>query len=123
MSTEQIIEQKHLENAVDLLSQKGYQSIKADLDNYDKPVAFSQKNSENTFVPDLTAVSRSGKCYFEIVTKDKKDQDEVISRWKLFSTLATMRNGKFVLLVTRGMMRFTMDTIQNHHIEADVMKL
>lgn len=110
-------------SAVNLLESNGFQEIHADLEDYPKPATLAQKNGEKEYTPDLTARSNSGKCYFEIVTKEKKGDDKVIGKWKLLSTLAKMKNGTFFLLVPRGMMRFCTETIKEYNIKADILKI
>lgn len=110
-------------SAVNLLESRGFDEIRADLDDYTRPATLSQRNGEIEYTPDLTARSASGKCYFEIVTKEKKSDDKVIGKWKLLSTLAKMKNGTFFLLVPRGMMRFCTETIKEYNITADILQI
>ncbi len=114
-----------MSSAVNMLENQGFEKIKADLEDYERPSTLSQRNGDVSYTPDITAFRREGKCYFEIVTKDKKNRDEevVVGKWKLLSTLAQMRNGSFFLLVPRGTMRFATQTLAKYNIDADILKL
>lgn len=115
---------KLVDSAVSLLKSKGFDKIKADLDDYEKPATLHQRDGEAAYTPDLTAHGNGGKCYFEIVTPDKKgEENRVIGKWKLLSTLAQMRNGTFFLLVPRGAMRFATQVLSRYDIDADILKL
>lgn len=117
---------KLLSMAVEMLEQKGFKNIRVDLDEYERPAQLSKKGSEEKIAPDLTArVEGGSKFYFEIVTKEKKkgDEQDVVSKWKLLSTLADMRNGTFYLMVPRGTMRYTNQLIKDYDIQAEVLKM
>ncbi|MDX2304798.1 MAG: hypothetical protein NW226_18450 [Microscillaceae bacterium] len=114
---------KLVSTAVRLIKRQGFEDIRADLEDFEKPAALSQQGSDVVYIPDITAYGKLGKCYFEIVSKEAKNKEETISKWKLLSRLAQMKNGTFFLLVPRGMMRFAVQIIELHNIKADVLKL
>ncbi len=109
--------------AVQLLESKGYKNIKADLPDFEQPTKFIEKESEQAYAPDLTGQTLLGKDYFEIVDSKDKDENNVISRWKLFSNIARIKNGKFFLLVTHGYNAYVQKILKNYDIEANVLKL
>lgn len=114
---------EYVEKAIELLEQKGYDHIKVDHPNYEAPSKFIQQQTEEEVAPDLTANTLLGKDYFQIVEGDKKNEQKVVSKWKLFSNLAKMKSGKFVLLVPYGKKKYTTELIKKYNIEADMMKL
>ncbi len=114
---------KLVSSAVNLLESKGYEQIRADVGDYTKPSPITQKDGEKIYTPDLTAYTNQGKCYFEIVTKDKKEDKSLVGRWKLLARLAQLRNGDFYILVPRGCMRFTNDVLEEYNIPANILKL
>lgn len=109
--------------AVELLQKKGYKDIKVDLPDFDQPTRFTEKNSEKTFAPDLTAETLIGKDYFKIVEGNKENTQEVVSKWKLFSNLAKLKNGKFFLLVPYGKKKYATELVKEHNIDAQMLKL
>lgn len=111
------------QKAVELLQSKGYKEIKADLPDFEQPTRFTEKNSDKTFAPDLTGETLIGKDYFKIVEGDKQNTQEVVSKWKLFSNLARIKNGKFYLLVPYGKKKYTNELIKEHNIDAHLLTL
>ncbi len=111
------------QKAVELLQKKGYKDIKADLPDFDQPTRFTEKTSEKTFAPDMTAETLMGKDYFKIVEGDKENTQEVVSKWKLFSNLAKLKNGKFFLLVPYGKKKYTTELVKEYNIDAHMLNL
>lgn len=110
-------------SAIQLLESKGYKNIKADLPDFEQPTKFIEKESEQAYAPDLTAQTLLGKDYFEIVDSKDRNENKVISRWKLFSNIARLKNGKFFLLVTHGYNAYVQKILKAYDIEANVLKL
>lgn len=122
-STQESKQFQFTKKAVELLQKKGYKDIKADLPDFDQPTRFTEKNSDKTFAPDLTAETLMGKDYFKIVEGDKENMQEVVSKWKLFSSMAKLKNGKFFLLVPYGKKKYTAELVKEHNIDAQLLKL
>lgn len=114
---------KYLKQAIQLLEKKGYSDIKAELPEYESPTSFTEKTSDKSFTPDLTGTKDSGKDYFQVVEGDKKNIQDVVSKWKLFSNLAKIKNGSFYLLVPYGRKKYTTELIKEYNIDAEMMKL
>ncbi len=114
-----------INNLVQHLEKRGYQHIKADLDEYETPSKLTRKGSKESFIPNLTASKDDGsKYYFEIVTKDKQNQDKLISKWSMLSVFAEMRDGKLFLVVPNGKLRYTNRLLkENEQINADILQL
>ncbi len=113
----------YLEKAIELLESKGYDNIKADHPDYELPGKFIRKQTEEEVMPDLTGKTTLGKDYFKIVEGDKHNEQQVVSKWKLFSNLAKMKSGKFFLIVPYGKKKYTTELIKKYNIEADMLKL
>ncbi|WKN29736.1 hypothetical protein PZB74_12235 [Porifericola rhodea] len=114
---------KYLQQAVRLLEKKGYSDIKAELPDYESPTSFTEKNSDKSYTPDLTGEKDMGKDYFQVVEGDKKNIQDVVSKWKLFSNLAKIKNGQFYLLVPYGKKKYTTELMREYNIDAELMKL
>ena len=113
----------YLQKAIELLESKGYDNIKADHPDYEAPGKFIRKQTDEEIMPDLTGKTTLGKDYFKIVEGDKKNEQQVVSKWKLFSNLAKMKSGKFFLIVPYGKKKYTTELIKKYNIEADMLKL
>lgn len=114
---------KFTQKAVELLQSKGYKEIKVDLPDFEQPTRFTEKSSDKTFAPDLTGETLIGKDYFKIVEGDKENTQEVVSKWKLFSNLAKLKNGKFFLLVPYGKKKYATELVKEYNIDAQMLNL
>ena len=111
-----------IENIVKDLERKGYNEIKASLENYDHPTKLKRRQDNAEFMPDITAVKYGNKHYFEIARKTEQEI-KLVGKWQLLSTLSEMKNGKFRVYVPHGSMRFTNDILKKYDIHADVVKI
>lgn len=111
-----------LKKAIKYVEARGFQEVKTKLDGYDSPNSFAQKKEDNEYTPDITAENNRGKFYFEIAQKTN-DVNRLVSKWKLLSTLAEMKNGNFSILVPYGMNKFTEDLVNTYKIDAKLIKM
>ncbi len=111
-----------LKKAVKRLQSRGFDEIKTSLDGFDNPIGFSQKKSDVEYTPDLTAKNHKGVCYFEIAQKTN-DITRLVSKWKLLSTIADMRDSKFTILIPYGHNKFTQELVDQYKIKANLMRL
>jgi len=111
-----------LEKAVQMVEARGFNEIKTQLDGYEEPLEFSQQKEEIKYVPDISATNDRGKFYFEIAQKTE-DVEHLVSKWKLLSAVAGMKNGGLNILVPYGHNRFTQEIIDNYNINANLIKL
>lgn len=114
--------QELLEKAVRMVEARGFDEIKTDLDGYDNPQPFSQQKDDIVYKPDISAKNSRGKFYFEIAQKTD-DVSHLVSKWKLLSTVAGMKNGGLNILIPYGHNRFTQDIIDQYNINAKLIKL
>jgi hypothetical protein len=115
-------EDTYLEKAIQWTQSKGFFEIKAQLEGFEAPTAFTRKDGEEPIIPDITAVKTGGKCYVEVATKSD-DVQKKISKWMLLSTMASMKGGKLFLLAPRGHKSFTEDIVKGHNISAEVISI
>lgn len=114
---------RFIEKAITLLESKGYDQIKANHPNYEQPGKFIQQSTDEEIVPDLTAKTLLGKDYFKVVEGDKEHEQSVVSKWKLFSNIAQLKNGKFFLLVPYGKKKYTQELVSRYNIQANLLSL
>lgn len=114
--------QELLEKSVELVKSRGFDEIKTSLEGYDDPISFSQKKEDNQYQPDITAINNRGKFYFEIAQKTE-DVQKLVSKWKLLSTVAGMKNGGLNILVPYGQNKFTQELVDQYNINANLIKL
>lgn len=112
-----------LQRAINHITSRGFNTIKAELDGYEQPTHYKAQNDSNlNFCPDITAVNERGKFYFEIAKKTESTR-ELVSKWKLLETMAGMKNGKLNILVPYGQNRFAQELVAEHNINANLIKL
>ncbi|MEQ8624567.1 MAG: hypothetical protein RJQ00_06930 [Vicingaceae bacterium] len=111
-----------LEKAVEQIQRRGFKDIRVKLDGYEEPKSFSQKKEDNTYIPDITATNSKGKFYFEIAQKTN-DTTSMVSKWKLLSTIAEMKNGGLNILVPYGQNKFTNNLVEQYNIKANLLKM
>ncbi|UII25479.1 hypothetical protein LVD15_19540 [Fulvivirga maritima] len=115
--------QEKLEMAVEKVENLGFDNIRADLPEFDTPAKLVNQNNNDVFIPDITAKSKSGKkAYFEL-SKKVKDTQKLVNKWKLLSTMATIKEGAFQIFVPHGSMKFTKDLVTKYNIAAELIKI
>lgn len=111
-----------LSNVIEKIKKQGYDNIRADLSDYEAPYQLIGQTKKVNFTPDVTATKNEGKAYFEISSKVDNPND-LINKWKLLETLATMKNGTFKIFVPHGHMKFTQELVKDNNIHAELVKL
>ena len=76
-------------------------NIKANWEDFDTPSGYHRKGQDDSVVPDITGRKLGKKFYVEIAMK-ADDMKRRVSKWKLLSTLASMKGGKLFLLAPKG---------------------
>ena len=95
-----------LEKSVNHLEAKGFENIKADLDGYETPKSYVQKNGDITITPDIVAVKNGRKYFFDISLKSEKPR-LLKTKWLFLDTLSRMNANRFRIITTKGHYRFT----------------
>lgn len=104
-----------------VLALKGFEKIRANMEGFETPARLVRADSGDSYIPDITGLKNGTKSYFEIAVKNPKKK-ATVSKWKLLSQLAKLRNGKFYLLVPRGNYAFVQRLMDKYPIEAQVVK-
>jgi len=107
------------ENAIAWAKKRGIKSIKANTEDYETPSKFTRPGEEEAYIPDITGVQSTSKCYVEIAQKQENVQ-RVISKWKLLSRMAEIKGGRLYLLAPRGSKAFTEKIVEQHSLKARI---
>lgn len=119
----EIKEETIVKRAIDqILSVRTFDKVKANIDGFETPSQLSKTSGEGAFVPDITGTKNGRKFYFEVAIKNRKIAD-TISKWKLLSQLASLRDGKFYLLVPKGNFAFVRRLLSKYSVEAQIIKM
>ena len=113
---------KLLQDVIGKVKKLGYSDIRADLADYETPPQIIGQLNNIDFTPDVTAIKDDLKTYFEIAQKIPQTR-ELVNKWKMLETLANMKNGKFQIFVPHGQMKFTQELLEEHRINAKLVKL
>lgn len=112
-----------LARAIAWIKQRGFATIKTNLvEGYESPSSFTNINSESSVTPDLTAVNNNKKHYFEIALKTP-EVSTLVSKWKLLNRLSKIKQSNFYLFVPDGHWSFTKRLVEEHGIDAQLIKL
>ncbi len=109
-----------IKRAVEWAKQKGFKKLKANCDDFETPVQYVSTDKEDTFTPDITGVQRVGKSYIEVALK-QDNVKRIVTKWKLLSTLANIKGGKFILLAPRGHKSFAENIVRQHQLSAQIV--
>ncbi len=107
---------KLFEKAIAWAEKKGFKEIKANTEEFETPVAFKTLNEDKVIVPDITGRAMGYKSYIEIALKEENEQ-ELISKWKLFCTMAARKGGKLYLLAARGHKTFAEKVVKDYNLQ------
>ena len=113
-----------IESLAEYVKKKGYEDIRVDvLEGFEAPSKLVRKNSdtEDIYIPDVTASKRGRKDYFEVALKGDS-ADKLASKWQLLGTIAKMKRGDLYIVVPKGHFRFTADLVKKYSIEAEIIK-
>lgn len=114
--------QKHYNKIIDWAGRKGFGNIKANIDEFESPVSYASAEKDLTYTPDVTVKKRTKKSYLEIVVKSD-DFKQKISKWKLLSTLAAIKGGRFILFAPKGNKAFAQRMIDEYNLNAELVYL
>jgi hypothetical protein len=105
--------------------QLGYRDIKANTEGFDVPSSFLLKSTDETIIPDVTAIHGKSKSYFEIVIKQdtRKDIRALVSKWKLMHSLAKHKGGQLYLVAPRGHKQFAQRIIAEYDLDAKFVSM
>ena len=110
----------YFEKALEWVSKKSSNTIKAQFEGYDPPQTFKNKNSGDGVQADISFETHGGaRSYTEIALKTDEPQD-LVTRWKLLSIMAEMKSGKLYLLTPKGHKMFTQKLVDTYNIKATI---
>ena len=106
---------KLFKKAIEWAEKKGFQKIKANVEDFESPRSFSLSSSDAVIAPDVTGVKMGRKSFIQIALKSDNKR-EVVSKWKLFCTLASRKGGKLYLLAGRGHKSFAENIVRDYNL-------
>jgi hypothetical protein len=114
---------KHIEKTIAWAKKNGFDKIKANMDGFEIPFSYERATDQLKFVPDVTGVSYSKKCFFEVTLK-VLDGQEAISKLTLFNELAKMKNSRLYLMAPTGNLKYAKELAESAHLtQAEVVRI
>ncbi|MCP4439257.1 MAG: hypothetical protein GY810_09980 [Aureispira sp.] len=112
------------QKVIEWVGKRGYSEIKANIDDFETPSKFVRKmnGEDQDMIPDITALKHNRKAYFEIAQKIE-DSSLTVTKWKLLSTMASMKKGKLFIMAPKGHKMFTNRLVNTYEINAEVVSI
>lgn len=85
------------------LKEDGFNNIKAECKEYEKPELLYSKEFNSGFSPDIFAEKDKDKYIIEVETEDSIFTETTEKQWKTFSENAVYYNHKFVVIVKKAL--------------------
>lgn len=112
-----------MEKAISWTKKRGGESVRVHMEGYDQPKAFLNKRTQEEVMPDISFIAPGGaKHYTEIALKNDQPQ-KLVTKWKLLSLMASMKQGKLHLLAPKGHKMFTQNLVRKYNINAFIYSL
>lgn len=107
---------KLFKKAIAWAEKKGFQKIKSShIEDLESTRTFSKSSSDKVITPDVTGIRMGRKSFIQIALKSDNKQ-EIITKWKLFCTLASRKGGKLYLLAARGHKSFAQNIVKDYNL-------
>lgn len=110
------------ERAIEWAQKHGVSAIKANSGDYDRPSGFTNSANNESVIPDISGSKRGAICYVEIADKGL-DNSSTVSKWKLLGNIASVKNGRLIILAPRGHKSFADNLVKDNQINAEVLSL
>lgn len=111
-------EKPFIQHAIAWVKKKPVTGLKVKADGFEEPKVFLNQRTKEEVQPDISYIAPGGaKHYTEIALKND-DPQGLITRWKLLSLMASMKNGKLHLLAPKGHKMFTQNLVRKYNINA-----
>lgn len=111
-----------IEESIPKLKLLGFEDFQASIPGYEDPAAFSFVGDEDELTPDIVARRKGAKAYFEIARKTEH-LSRLVTKWKLLSRSAALKEGFFGIITPRGTIRFTQEVLSNYNIRAQIIRI
>lgn len=101
------------------LNNKGFENFLAQVKELQTPKSIAEKQSDATYIPDLTATKDGTFCIFELVLgeADQETTEQWVKKWKALNQHAFSQEGKFYLIVHVDQFEEIIAIINKHNLE------
>lgn len=109
----------YFEKAIAWAEKRSITELKASLDGYEAPKSFKNTSTNIQVQPDLSFQKGDTIHYSDIALK-VDNVNQLVTRWKLLSFMATTKKGQLHLLTPKGHKMFTKKLVDNYKIDAQI---
>ncbi|MEZ5002918.1 MAG: hypothetical protein R2730_07760 [Chitinophagales bacterium] len=118
-----VVSDKYFEKALQWVNKRKVESVKANYEGYESPKSYTNQRTNETVCPDISFVDERGvKNYVEVAVKSDSIR-KTVTKWKLLSTLAGLKNGNLYLLAVRGSKSFVKSEVEKCDLSAKIYSL
>ncbi|MEZ5007232.1 MAG: hypothetical protein R2728_02025 [Chitinophagales bacterium] len=115
--------EKHMEKALEWVNRRKVEDVKANFEGYEAPKSYTNQRTDELVSPDISFLDERGvKNYVEIAMKSDTIRKS-ITKWKLLSTLASVKKGNLYLLTVRGSKSFIVNEVEKCNLDAKIYSL
>ena len=115
--------ESYLAKAIAWAKKKRFEIISAKAEGYQEPKSFFNKTKNEYVQPDLTCRNSLGSKHYATIALKSDNPQKAITKWKFFSTLAAMKEGKLHLLTPKGHKKYVSDMINQYKISAQIQSI
>ena len=108
---------------VDILAEKNNKKIRAIISGYESPQRVVRKSTNESYIPEVTAVKNNQFRIFAIENKESLEQGEPETRWKLFAEFAKQNNALFYIVFSVGQVEIIKGKLEESRIEANLWQV
>ena len=108
-----------VKDIANLLIEKNYSDVKADLPDFEKPAKITWKKSHEGHIPDISG-QKEGLKIFEVETSDSIDDQHTKDQWTLFGKHATENDMTFWVVVPQRSVPAANQRLKELDIKANV---
>lgn len=113
----------YIDKAITWAERKSYSSLRAKKEGYDEPKIFTNQSTQEQIQADLSFISSNGDKYFTEIALKTDDPQPLVTKWKLLSIMAEIKNGKLFLLTPKGHKVFTQRLVKEYKIDAEIFSI
>ena len=110
---------KMVKHVANVLIEKNFRGVKADLPGFEKPAEIKWKKTGKGHVPDVTGLKEQFKL-FEVETADSIDDQHTEDQWTLFAKHAKEQNEVFWIVVPERSVAAARRRLGELNIQANV---
>lgn len=123
-TTARMSKEKYLDKVITWVEKRKISSIKTafETEGYESPKIFTNQATKEQVQPDVSFTIDNATHYSEIALKCD-DTRRLVTRWKLLSTMASIKKGQLHLFAPKGHKIFTKKLVEDNNIDALIHSL